>query len=161
MEKKLTSAEVWNAIEKEIFAVLGMVSAQGEARTVGIVYVVKNRKIYIGTESDTWKARHVAANPHVSLTVPIAKRIALMPWIRIPAATITFKGTARLIPAGEASPEVLAAIYRGMAQDAELIARTALIEVTPEGDFLTYGVGVSLMQMRSPDTARGRALVNG
>src|SRR5690606_40705345 len=62
------------SIGKELFAVLGMVTARGEARTVGIVYVVRERKLYVATGADTWKARHVAANPNVSITIPIAKR---------------------------------------------------------------------------------------
>ena len=77
MPMQLTSDQVWQAIEKELFAVLGMVTAQGEARTVGIVYIVRDRKLYIGTDQAAWKARHVAANPHVSITIPIAKRILL------------------------------------------------------------------------------------
>jgi hypothetical protein len=34
-----------------------------------------------------------------------------------------------------------------------------LIEVTPVNDFLTYGIGVSLLQMRDHEQARGRAPV--
>ena len=33
-------------------------------------------------------------------------------------------------------------------------------EVMPVGDFVTYGVGVSLMEMRHPDKARSRVAVN-
>lgn len=161
MTLHLTTGEVWQAIEKEVFAVLGMVTADGEARTVGIVYVVRDRKLYIGTDRDAWKVRHIAANPHVSMTIPIAKRIPLLPWIKIPAATITFCGTAQILPADETPQEILNAVFRGMAEDEERVAGSCLIEVTPEKDFLTYGVGVSLMQMRDPHLARGRATVNG
>ena len=92
MSQQLTSQQVWEVLEKELFAVLGMVTAKGQARTIGIVYIVHDRKLYIATGQDTWKARHVRNNPNVSLTVPIAKRIPIMPWIKIPAATITFSG---------------------------------------------------------------------
>jgi hypothetical protein len=159
MTAQLTTDQVWQVIEKELFAVLSMVTAQNEARSVGIVYVVRDRKLYIGTGQDTWKARHVAANPHVSLTVPIAKRIPLMPWIKVPAATITFCGMARLLKAGEAPPEILQAVFRGMAEDEQLVADSCLIEVTPVKEFITYGVGVSLMTMREPQKARGRVPV--
>ena len=157
MSTLLTAGQVWETIEKELFAVLGMVTAAGEARTVGIVYIVRDRKFYIATGADTWKARHVGANPHVSLTIPIAKRVAVMPWLKIPQATITCHGTARLIPATEASPEIKQAIFRGAGED--LIADSCLIEVTPEGEFITYGVGIPLMKMREPELARGRAPV--
>ncbi|MBK8990002.1 MAG: hypothetical protein IPM39_28735 [Chloroflexi bacterium] len=159
MALQLSSTQVWQAIEKELFAVVGMVTARQEARTAGVVYVTQAGKLYVGTGKDTWKARHIGANPHVSITIPIAKRIPFMPWVKIPAATITFSGVARVLPAADAPPDLLHAIFRGMADDAAQVAESCLIEVTPQGEFLTYGVGVSLMQMRDPAQARGRAAV--
>ena len=49
MTQELTTDRVWEAIERELFAVIGMVTAAGEARTAGIVYIVRDRKLYIGT----------------------------------------------------------------------------------------------------------------
>jgi hypothetical protein len=161
MALQLTSDQVWQAMEKEVFAVLGMVTPQGEARTVGVVYVVRQRKLYISSNREAWKVRHIAANPHVSVTIPIAKRIFFLPWIKIPSATITFSGTARVFPAAEASPDILRAVLRGMADQEQMVAAAAIIEVTPKKEFVTYGVGVSLMEMRSPEKSRGRAPVNG
>ncbi len=159
MTIQLTAEQVWEALEKELFAVLGMVTAANEARTVGIVYVVRNRRLYISTGKATWKARHIAQNPHVSLTIPIHKRIPIMPWIKIPAATITFCGVAKILPSEQASPEIIKAIYRDAAENQEMIAETCLIEVMPIKEFITYGVGVPLMKMRDPQQARGRAPV--
>ncbi|NTU66061.1 MAG: pyridoxamine 5'-phosphate oxidase family protein, partial [Chloroflexi bacterium] len=99
MTLQLTGAQVWQELGQEIFAVLGMVSASGEARTAGVVYIVHDRKLYIATKKTAWKARHIQNNPHVSITVPIARHVPFMPWIRIPAATITFSGTARVLDA--------------------------------------------------------------
>ena len=81
MTIQLATEQVWQAIEKELFAVIGMVTANNEARTVGIVYVVRDRKLYIGTGKNSWKASHIAENPHVSLTIPISKRILFLPWM--------------------------------------------------------------------------------
>lgn len=159
MPIQLSSEQVWQAIEKELFAVIGMVTATQEARTAGVVYVVQDRKLYVATGAGTWKARHIAANPNVSVTIPIAKRIPIMPWVKIPAATITFAATARIFPAKDAPREVLAAIFRGMANDDKMVAESCLVEITPVKDFVTYGIGVSLMQMRDPELARGRAPV--
>jgi hypothetical protein len=155
MTIQLTAEQAWEAIEKEVFGVIGMVTAGNEARTVGIVYVVKNRRLYIGTNKNAWKVRHIAQNPHVSLTIPIHRHIPLMPWVKIPAATITFCGEAKILEPGETPPEILKALYRGMAENEELMAGSYLIEVAPVKEFLTYGVGVSLMKMRDPDQARG------
>ncbi len=159
MTVQLTAEQVWAAIEKELFGVIGMVTPANEARTVGIVYVVRNRRLYISTGKDTWKARHIAQNPHVSLTIPIHKQIPIMPWIKIPAATITFCGVAQILQPEQASPEIIKAIYRDTAENQEMIAETCLIEVTPIKEFITYGVGVPLMKMRDPQQARGRAPV--
>lgn len=159
MTLQITTEQVWGAVTREIFCVLGMVTPSGEPRTVGVVHIVQNRKLYIGTGTDTWKARHIRNNPAVSITVPIPKRIPLLPWINIPAATITFSGRAKIIPAAEATDELLNKIFRHMTADEAFIRDTCLIEVIPEGEFLTYGVGVPLLKMRNPEQARGRVSV--
>lgn len=156
---QLTSEQVWQEVEKQMFAVLGMVTAEGQARTVGIVYVAHDRTIYISSQKSAWKTRHIAQNPHVSLTVPIHKHIPLMPWIKIPAATITFAGQAIILAPGDLSAEIVHKLYRGVETDAGLLQDTAVIKVVPVGEFITYGVGVSLMDMRIPEKARGRAAV--
>lgn len=40
-----------------------------------------------------------------------------------------------------------------------MMAEFCLIEITREKEFITYGVGVSLMTMRHPSKARGRVPV--
>ena len=159
MTTPLTPTQVWQTIEKELFAVVGMVTAGHEARTVGILYAVRDRKLYFITGRDTWKARHIAANPHVSVTIPIARRVPIMPWLKIPQATITFQGTARVFPAAEASPELLRALFQHKADDREMVAGSCVVEIAPVGEFVTYGVGVRLTDMREPEKARGRAPV--
>lgn len=160
MTTPLTTDQVWAELEKEMFAVLGMVTAAGEARTVGIVFVTRDRKLYISSGKDAWKVRHVAANPAVSMTVTIAKRITLMPWIKIPPATITFQGTARVLEPAALPAEIVAAALGGdVAADPERLDLVSIIEVIPAGDFVTYGVGISLSEMRYPEKARGRAPV--
>ena len=77
MNVELSTEEVWQTIDKELFAVVGMVNAANEARTAGLVYIVRDRKLYLATGANTWKARHIAANPHVSVTIPIARRCLL------------------------------------------------------------------------------------
>lgn len=159
MAIQLTAAQVWQAIEKELFAVVGMVNADNEARTAGLVYIVRERKLYLTTGRDTWKARHMAANGHVSVTIPIARRVPVMPWLKIPQATITFQGTARVSATADAPPELLRALFRQKAGDRELVDGACVIEITPSGEFVTYGIGVPLQDMREPEKARGRAPV--
>lgn len=160
MPISLTSEQVWQALEREVFAVLGMVNAHNEARTAGVVYVLRHHKLYVGTGRDTWKARHIAANPNVSVTVPIAKRVPFMPWLKIPAATITFAAIAHILPPDETPVELRRAVFRHVADDQALMAQSAIIELRPQGEFVTYGVGVPLLTMRTPEKARGRAPVS-
>ena len=77
MSDELTTEVVWAEIERNNFAVLGMVTARHQARTVGIVYVVDDHRLYIGAGADQWKIKHVAQNGDVSMTIPIAKRVPL------------------------------------------------------------------------------------
>lgn len=156
----LTTAQVWKEIEANIFAVLGMVSAKNEARTAGIMYVAQAGKLYITTDKDAWKVRHITANPHVSLTVAIPKRVPLMPWIKAPAATITFAGVASIVTPDALDAELHRRLFQVIADDAAKLAQSRVIVVEPVGEFVTYGVGVSLMEMRDTVKARGRAPVN-
>jgi hypothetical protein len=159
MTANLSSEQVWTEVEKQLFGILGFVTAKNEARTVGIVYAVRDHKLYIVTGKDTWKARYISRNPQVSMTVPIAKRIPLLPWIKIPAATITFSGVATVRDLHGVDAELLQQLLRGLQHDPEMMESSCIIEVEPVKDFVTYGVGVSLMTMRDTEMARGRVAV--
>jgi len=159
MSVVLSSKQVWGVLENNLFAVLGMVTTKEEARTVGIVYVVNMQKIYIASKNDTWKVRHIRENAHVSMTVTIPKRILFLPWIRIPAATISFSGIGRVLNPKKVGKDVLHSLLRGLETDTETLATMCVIEVQPVGDFITYGVGIPIMTMRQPEKARGRAPV--
>jgi hypothetical protein len=155
----ITTDDVWRVIEKQKFMVVGMVSARGKPRTAGVMPYTLNRRLWFTTHEREWKARHIDANRDVSVTVPIPKRVPLMPWIKVPAATITFSGVAEIVPAAELPDKARIALTRGLTFDDG--ARGALlgIGVRPVGDFVTYGVGVSLLTMRDTEAARGRAPV--
>lgn len=160
MTTKLSAEQVWREVEQETFAVLGMVTAAGEARTVGVSYIVQGRKFYINSAREAWKVQHVAANPAVSMTIAIPKRIRFMPKTKLPPATISLHGTGRVLDPNELPVELVAAsLGFDIAQDPERLALVALIEVTPVGEFVTYGVGVSLSEMGDPSIAKGRAPV--
>ena len=159
MTNPATTETVWKATQRELFAILGMVTDDDQSRTVGIVYIVDDRKFFIGTGLKSWKARHIGKNSEVSMTIPIAKRIPVAPWVKIPQATITFSGTAKVIPGGEAPQDLLKSVFRHKAEDQQLMKESCLIEITPQGDFITYGIGIPLIKMSQPELARGRAPV--
>ena len=82
-----------------------------------------------------------------------------MPWIKVPAATVTFAGTAEVLGADVVDDAAIAKLFRGMKNVEELKRDFAVITVKPTGHFVTYGVGVSLMDMRDPAKARARVPV--
>lgn len=158
MPAPVTTENVWTAIKNQMFGVVGTVTARGASRTAGIVYVVHDRKLYFGTGRTAWKTRHLARNPQVSMTVTIAKRIPFMPWIKIPPATISFSGTARIMESQDAPASVCERLLAGLKDDS-VMEQSVIAEMTPTGDFITYGVGVSLRTMLRPEDARGRTPV--
>lgn len=159
MPANLTSEQVWHGIGKQAFAVLAFVTPHGEPRTAGIIYTVRDHELYVATGRSSWKARHIAMNPHVSLTVTIPKHIPFAPWIHIPPATITFQGTASIHNLEEVAPDVPRALVHGLEIPAELRGDACVIQIRPAGAFVTYGVGVSLPVMRQPEAAQGRVAI--
>ena len=83
-----------------------------------------------------------------------------MPWIQVPQATIAFKGTARVIDAVDVDDSILDALGSATAHEGLSLEQLSIIEVTPAGHFITYGVGVTLLDMRDPKRARGRVAVD-
>ena len=159
MSANVTTMEVWRQVEKQSFAVLGFVTPRGEPRTVGIRYAVRDHEIYIVTDRDAWKTRHIALNRNVSLTVTIPKRIPFVPWIEIPPATITFQGDASVHGIDEVPPEIPHKLLHDLKMTPAVKSGSAVIRIRPAGRFLTYGVGVSLPAMRNPEAAGGLAPV--
>jgi nitroimidazol reductase NimA-like FMN-containing flavoprotein (pyridoxamine 5'-phosphate oxidase superfamily) len=160
MPAEISSAQVWSLIEKQAFCVIGFVTSRGEARTAGVVYAVRGRTIYFGTETTAWKTRHLERNPSISITVLVATWASRIPGLKIPPATITMSGTARVLPHEEVAPDIAEELMGKLQPRDELLAASSVVEATPAGDFLTYGVGVSLRTMLRPRDAGGRASVN-
>jgi hypothetical protein len=150
--------DVWQAIERASFAVLGHVTASGEPRSSGIVYAVEKRHLYVAVAPDCWKARQIADGGVVSLTVPVRRGGLLSLLVPIPPATISFHAGVVVHPAGSLDraslPDQLKRLVPEMRQ-----ASATLLELVPEGRFLTYGIGVSLNAMRNPLTARAQVPV--
>jgi Pyridoxamine 5'-phosphate oxidase len=158
MAARLTSEQVWHQIAKASFAVLSHVTPAGEPRSSGVVYTTVGRRLYIATAPDSWKARHIAASGRVAMTVPVRRGGLLSLVLPIPPATVSFHATAVLHRAD--SPRVrplLKELASLLPQERQ--ASAAVIEVIPEGRFVTYGVGVSLMQLRDPAAAAARVPV--
>jgi hypothetical protein len=153
-----STEQVWDRVAKESFAVISHVTPNGAPRSSGVLYKVIGRRLYVAVAPEGWKARHIAADGRVAVTVPVRRGGILSLVAPIPPATISFHGTAVVHPAG--SPEVGALSEAlGSLLPAERRDAASIVEVVPEGAFLTYGVGVPLLKLRTPATARARVPV--
>ena len=154
----LTTQRVWHQVAKASFAVLSYVTPAGEPRSSGVVYASIGQRLYVAVAPDSWKARHIGASGQIAVTVPVRRGGLLSLLVPIPPATISFHAAAIVHPAG--SSQVRALLKElGSLIPAERQASACVIEVAPEGSFLTYGLGVPLRRMRDPAAARARVSV--
>lgn len=149
---------VWRALERASFAVLSHVTAAGEPRSSGVVYGVAARRLFVAVAADGWKARDIATGDEVALTVPVRRGGLLALVAPIPPATITFRARATVHPAGSLD---IASVSQTLAKLVPESRKTGscILELAPEGQFLTYGIGVSLMAMANPALALARVPV--
>jgi hypothetical protein len=152
---RLDPDQVWQRLEKASFAVVSQVTPRGEPRSSGVLFKASNHKLYVATAPDSWKARQLAANPSISVTVPVHRGGVLALVAPIPPATISFHGTAIVHPPGsmELSDDLASLL------PPERRTSNCVIEIEPQGEFVTYGIGVGLMKMRSPAASRARVPV--
>lgn len=159
---RLSSEQVWRALAKASFAVISYVTPAGAPRSSGVVYTIVGRRMYVAVAPTSWKARQIAVRGQVSVTVPVRRGGILALLLPIPPATISFRGTATVYPAGStangALMEARARLDPMMPPERRAVA--TIIEITPEGRFLTFGVGIPLMQMRNPAAASARVPVS-
>jgi hypothetical protein len=158
VKPRLTSEQVWQGLAKGSFAVVSYVSPAGEPRSSGVVYKAAGRRLYIAVAPDSWKARHVAVRGRVAVTVPVPRGGLLSLVAPIPPATISFHGAAVVHPTGSPQANVLVKEL-GSLLPKQGRARACVIEILPEGSFLTYGLGVPLVKMLDPTAALARVPV--
>jgi pyridoxamine 5'-phosphate oxidase-like protein len=158
MAARLTTEQVWHQIAKASFAVIGYVTPAGEPRSSGVVYKSIGRRLYVAVAPASWKARHIAASRRVAVTVPVRRGGLLSLVAPIPPATISFHGAAIVHPAGSPQARLLLKEL-GSLIPVERRTSACVIEILPEGAFVTYGLDVSLSKMRDPAAARARVSV--
>lgn len=157
---RVTTDLVWRHLEAASFAVVGYVTPAGEPRSSGVIYKTIGKRLYTVVAPDSWKARHIAARNHVSVTVPVHRGGVLALVAPIPPATISFHASAVVHLPGSVE---LAPIYKELGSLLPEDRKDAgvVIELIPEGRFLTYGVGIPLIDMQKPELARATVPVTG
>jgi len=145
------TSRVWDELDHATFAILGYVTPAGEPRSSGVVYGNAGGHLYVAVAPNSWKARQIRDGQEVAVTVPVRRGGVLSLVAPIPPATVSFHARAIVHAAGSldlasVSERLTALLPKG---------RTAatVIELVPEGSFLTYGIGVPLRMMRDPAAA--------
>ena len=155
---RLTSEQVWRTLARASFGVISHVTPAGSPRSSGVVYAVAGRRLYVAVAPDSWKARNISSTGQVAVTVPVRRGGVLSLVLPIPPATVSFHATAIVHPAGSLDIHALSKKLDALLP-ADRRASAAVIEIVPEDHFLTYGLGVSLLQMANPAVARARVPV--
>jgi hypothetical protein len=158
MAARVTTDQVWRALAKASFAVLGYVTPSGEPRSSGVVYKTVGSRLYVAVAPVSWKAKHLAPSGRVAVTVPVRRGGIVSLVAPIPPATISFHGMAIVHAAG--SPQARSLLKElGSLIPPERRGSACVIEIVPEGEFVTFGVGVPLRKMLDPAAAGGRVSV--
>jgi hypothetical protein len=155
--RSLTTDRIWRVLEKTAFAVISFVTPEGEPRSSGVVCAAARRHLYVVTASGSWKARQISDGDPVSVTVPVRRGGLLSLIAPIPPATATFLARATVHPAGSVSIESVSNRLASLLPPER--KNGCLLELAPEGAFLTYGGGVSLRDMAMPAAAIARVPV--
>ncbi len=154
---RLTAADVWRALGKHSFAVMSHVTASGEPRSSGVVYGADDGRVLVVVAASSWKARTIADGQLVAMTVPVRRGGILAMLFPIPPAQISFRARAKVGEPCMLDRESLPRRFARLLPPT--LAESCVIELTPEGNFLTFGIGVPLMAMRDPEAALARVPV--
>jgi general stress protein 26 len=146
---------VTKAIAKNSFATLATASAVNRPHVAGVIYAEADGDLYVSTMESSIKARNIAANPLVAVTVPVRR----LPFF--PPATIQFQGSAEIIPSHD--PRIAALIERGKLKKVTSHGEVDLpggcfLKITPARRIVTYGLGMSLLSLIRNPLAAGRTV---
>lgn len=156
---RLTTEQVWRTIARQPFVVVAMVNRRGEGRSAGVSLAVHDDALWFASQDTAWKTKHLRHQPEVSVTVPVRRGGVLALVAPIPPAVVTCNATAHVLPAADAPEPVRRKVLRGLKLTDDALAGTVMVRLVPHGDFVTYGIGVSLLGMLDTENARGRVPV--
>jgi hypothetical protein len=154
----LTCDECWRAVSKSQFMVLSYVNEQGEPRSSGVLFGVARPHLGVIVKSESWKARCIKTGQVVSVTVPVRRGGILSLFMPIPPATVNFHARAIVHEPGTLDDKSLVAFAPYHPDSIRKIA--TVIELVPEGRFMTYGISVPLTAMTKPEVALRHAPIS-
>lgn len=135
---------ILRTIAKRSFMTLATVSPAGRPHSAGVVYSAVGTSLWFHTMTTSRKARNIAANPHVGVTIPFRRLPAGPPF------TIHFQARAELVALDD--PGVTALIDQGelkaiSGHGALEMADAAFVELVPTGAIHSYGPGARAIDL--------------
>jgi hypothetical protein len=155
--RQATAENVWRELARASFAVISYVTPDGEPRSSGVVYGLDRGHLFVAVASDSWKARQIADGDEVAVTVPVRRGGLLSLLVPIPPATVSFHARAIVHQPGSLDVRSVSKSLESLLPPGH--SESIVLELAPHGSFLTYGIGVSLQQMRNPAIARAHVPV--
>jgi hypothetical protein len=144
-------------LARRTVAHLATVSDAGRPHSAAVLYAAVGSTLYVSTDTGSRKARNIAANPHVGVSIPV-RRLPVGP-----PSSIQFQARATLLDRGCDEITALAAAGRidGVTGHGELDREGAcFVRVEPGARVHTYGLGMSLLHLlRHPLDAAGTVLL--
>jgi hypothetical protein len=149
-----TLPAVQRAIARRMFCTLGTASARHRPHAASVIYAEVEGALWLSTMRSSRKARNIAANHHVSISIPV-RRLPVGP-----PSSIQFASTAELRELDDPEALDLAAAGRlkAITGHGELqLDGGCLVRVAPPDTYHTYGLGLPLHRLiRDPLNAAGR-----
>ncbi len=153
---RVTFDMVLKELKKRHFGVLSTVTKDGRSHSAAVFYSVslsaRPLEIFAMTRTKLKKARNIMNNPNVSFVVPLRRHLLTF----VPPPCIEFQGQAEIVDwKDETAVTACKTSYMGRtivnAYD-EMYRQgdhtICFLRITPDPTIFTYGVGVSIWEMR-------------
>ncbi len=136
--------EILRTIAKKSFCTLATTSEAGFGHAAGVIYDAVDGTLWFHTMRNSRKARNVAGNPRVGVTIPFRKLPMGPPF------TIQFQAIARIVDLD--SPEIATLVQRGelkpITGHGELeMPGSCFVAVEPRGSINSFGPGARLLDL--------------
>ncbi len=157
-EAHIAPERVWKEVGKQSFMILSHVTPAGQPRSSGVVYRAMGHRLYVVVGSDSLKARQIAEGQRVALTIPVRRGGPLSLVVPLPPGTISFHARVSALRTGaDFDITTVSKVFKLMPADER--RTTVVLELEPECEFMTWGVGVSLRKLSDPVGARAHVAV--
>lgn len=155
-DPRVTFGTVLKELRRRHFGVLSTVTKDGRSHSAAVFYSVspstRPLEVFVMTRTKLKKARNIMNNPNISFVVPLNRRLLSF----VPPPCIEFQGQAEIIDwKDETALAAFKTSYMGRtivnAYD-EMYRQgdhtICFLRITPDSAIFTYGVGVSIWEMR-------------